>query len=453
MYCNLIKFKSCHVRLQVEDTAAEDVPDKLDVDDVAEHPDSTDQSSVLDDPLPLENALSESVTLLQEVENILQKEEVPKAQAFTQEVLFEEEMQLHEGSIENEVYEVEEDNRKEEAAADHEKMDCAGEEVVMEREDIEDTNMEEIMDEEEKQESEEDAEKEADQVKEMLGEEDKDEEQKEEEVNETKDHSCQLEDEDQTIKLDTSIKTESFYEISESDDSSATVSTEVEDLLAQKCTEQPSFVVMTSLKLSFPDKTVNLEPEDVTVILPEDADIMEECQDQFTECLQIDDEHSEEVHHKEVLSESHQSGISESELIQEISHSAADDEPVFHRSPSRDQCFEAMRAEPSACQVEVETQSLPSFPLQREICQADEDTAPENPFGVRLRKTPVLHRYASEGESLTPNTEPVETQKSPFLEQLSRKPAVSKKPDQADGAVKPRRISGTNCLFCINYPY
>lgn len=432
------------------------MPDNLDVDDVAEHPDCTDQSSFLDDPLPLENTLSESVTLLQEVENVLQKEEVPKAQAFTQEVLFEEEMQLHEGSIENEVYEVEENNRKEEAAADDEKMDFAGEEVVMEREDIEDTNMEESLDEEEKHDSEEDAEKEADQVKEMLGEDDKedrDEEQKEEEVNETKDHSCQLEDEDQTIKLDTSIKTEHFYEISESDDSSATVSTEVEDRLAQKCTEQPSFVVMTSLKLSFPDKTENLEPEDVTVILPEEADITEECQDQFTECLQIDDEHYEEVHHKEVLSESHQSGISESESIKEIWHSAADEEPVFHRSPSRDRCFESMRAEPSACQVEVETQSLPSSPLQREICQADEDTAPENPFGVRLRKTPVLHRYASEGESLTPNTEPVETQMSPFLEQLSRKPALSKKPDQADGVVKPRRISGTNCLFCINYPY
>ncbi|XP_026796237.3 acrosomal protein KIAA1210 isoform X4 [Pangasianodon hypophthalmus] len=452
-------------QMEVEDTTGEDVLDNLDVDSATEHPDSTDPYSVLDDQLLVENTLSESVTLLQEVENVLQEEEGPEGQEFAKEVPFEEDLQLREGNIEKEECEVEvnQDYRKdlkEEAAEDGEKMDCAGEEAVMEQVD-EDTKMEENMDEEEKQESEEDAEKEADQEEEMLVEdnkEDKDgeelnEEEEEEEENETKDQECPLEDEEQEIKLDTSIKIESFHETDQSVEGNASVSTEIvnqtEDLLAQECTEQPSFVVMTSLELSFPKKTTNQpkETEDVPEILQEDAneqhDILEECEDQSIESLEID-EHSGEVHQAEVLSESHQSSTSESEAakepIQEVSLSATDDEPVFNKFPCRDLSSDFMRAEPSASQVE--TQSLPSSPLQREMCQADEDTTPENPFGVRLRKTPVLHRYASEGESPTPSTEPMETQKSPFIEQLSRKPALPKKPDQvADVVVKPKRTS------------
>ncbi|XP_053538237.1 capping protein-inhibiting regulator of actin dynamics isoform X3 [Ictalurus punctatus] len=447
-------------QMEVEDTAEEDVLDNPDVDDTTEHPDSTDPCSVLDDQLPFENTLSESVTLLQEVENVLQEEKVPERQEFAEDVPFEEDLQLHEGSIEREEYEVEEDqdyrkDLKEEVAEDGEKMDCAGEEVVMEQED-EDTKMEENMDKEEKHESEEDAEKEADQEEQMLVEDNKEdddgeelnEEEIEEEENETKDQSCPLDDEEQETESNTSIKIESFHET----DRSASVSTEVvtqpEDLLAQECTEQPPFMVMTSLELSFPKKTSNQpkETEYGPEILQEDAneqhELLEACEDQSTESLQIDDE-SSELRQEEVLSESHQSSSSESEAakesIQEVSPSATDD-PVFNKSPSRDQSSDSMRAEPSASQVE--TPSLPSSPLQREICQADEDTTPENPFGVRLRKTPVLHRYASEGESPPPNTEPMETQKSPFLEQLSRKPALPKKPDQvADGVVKPKRTS------------
>lgn len=465
--CTLTIFKSCHVLPQVEGTTGEDVVDNLDVDNPTEHRDSTDLSSVLDDQLPVENTLSESVTLLQEVENVLQEDDVPEGQDFAEEVTFEEDLQLHEGNIEKEEYEVEEDqdgkkDLKEEVAEDGEKMDCVEEEVCMEEED-EGTKMEN-MDEEEKQESEEDAEKEADQEEEMLVEDNKvvknelNEEDKEEK---TKDQSCPLEDEKQETKLDTSITIESFHETDQSVEHSASVSTEVvnqpEDLLAQECTEQPSFVVMASLELSFSKKTSNhpKQTEDVPEILQEDAneqhDILEECEDQSTESLQTD-ERSEEVHQEEVLSESHQSSTSESETAkessQEVSRSATDDEPVFNKFPGRDQSSDSMRAELSVSQVE--TQSLPSSPLQRERCQSDEDSTPENPFGVRLRKTAVLHRYTSEGESPTPNTEPVDTQKSPFLEQLSRKPAFSKKPDQvADGVVKPKRTSGTNCLFSI----
>ncbi|XP_058252811.1 capping protein-inhibiting regulator of actin dynamics isoform X2 [Hemibagrus wyckioides] len=451
-------------QMEVEDTAGEDVLDNLDVYTASEHPESTDQSSVLDDQLPVENNFSESVTLLQEAENFVQEEEVPEEQEFAEEVQFpEEDLQLHEGSIEKEEYkdEGDQDDRKEDVAEDEEIMEYAGEEVVVEQED-ESTEMEENMDEVEKQESEEDAAKEADQEEEMLiednkreiyveelNEEQKDDDEEEEKVEEeeTKDQSCPLEDEEQEIKLDTSINIESFHETEQSIEGSTLASTEVvnqpEDLVVQECTEQPSFVVMTSLELSFPKKTSPQpkETEHVPEILQHE--ILEECEDQSTESLQIDDEQSEEVHQEEMLSVSHQLSTSESEAakesIQELSHSMADDEPVF-KSPSRDQSSVSMTAEQSASQEE--TQSLPSSPLQREICQADEDTTPENPFGVRLRKTPVLHRYASEGETPTPNTEPVETPKSPFLEQLSRKPVLPKKPDQVtDGVVKPKRTS------------
>ncbi|XP_060783343.1 capping protein-inhibiting regulator of actin dynamics isoform X3 [Neoarius graeffei] len=445
-------------QMEVEGTTGEDVGDDLHVDNAIEHRDSTDLSSFLDDQLPVENTRSESITLLQEVENILQEEEVPEGQGFAEEVPFEEDLQLNEGDIEKEEYGVEEDqdgkqDLKEEVAEDGEKMDCVEEEVFMEQE-HEGTKMKENIDDEEKQESEEAS----DQEEEMLVEDNrevKNELNVEEEENETKDQSCPLKDEEQETKLDTSIPIESFHETNQSVEHSASVSTEVvnqpEDLLAQECTEQPSFVVMTSLELSFSKKTSNhpKETEDVPEILQEDTDeqydLLEECEDQATETLQIDEECSEDVFYQEdVLPESHQSSTSESETAkessQEVSCSATDDKPVFNKSPSGDQSSDSMRAELSVSQVE--TRSLPSSPLQREVCQSDEDTTPENPFGVRLRKTPVLHRYTSEGESPTPNTEPVDTQKSPFFEQLSRKPAFPKKPDQvADGVVKPKRTS------------
>lgn len=472
VHSSLTMFKSCHVLPQIEDTAGDDVLDNLDVDGATEHPDSADLSSVLSDQIAVENTLSEPVTLLQEVENVLQKEEW---QEFAEDIPLGEDLQLHEGSVENEEYEVEEDqdnwnDLQEDRAADGEKMECTREEVVMEQED-EDIKMQENLNKKEKQESEEDEEKEE---QEMLVEgkkEDKygealnaEEEQEDEEENETKTLSCPLEDEEQEIKLDTSDEAESFHESNQSVEDIATESPEVvnqpERCLTPECSEQPSFVVMTSLELSVPKKTSYqlIEMEDVPEIVQKDAseqqDILEEHEDQSTESrLQIAEKHSEEVHQEEVLSETLQSSSSESEHVKEsiweVQLSETDDEPVFSKSPSTDHPSDFMIAEPSASQVEI--RSLPSSPLQREMGQADEDTTPENPFGVRLRKTPILHRYASEGESPTPSMEPMETQKSPFLEQLSRKPALAKKSEQvSDGVVKPRRTSGTNCLFSIS---
>ncbi|XP_053361650.1 capping protein-inhibiting regulator of actin dynamics isoform X2 [Clarias gariepinus] len=433
--------------MEVEDTAGEDGLDNPDVDSATEQPDFTDPSSVLDDQVPVEKTLSESVTLLQEVEQVLQEDEKPE---FADEVPFEEDLQLREGSIEDEEYQVElevqdQDNNKEleeEVVEDGENMVGSWEEVVMDQEDGP-KEMEEDMIEEEKQECEEDAENEADQEKEILVEDNKEDTdakeeggggEEEETENETRDQSCPMEDKEQEVELVTSIKTESYHEIDQS-----IKDREPENLLSQEYTEKPSFVVMTSLELSSPKKLSNQpkELEDVPQILQEATNeeqfVLEECTDHSAESLQINDEHSEEVLQEEVLSEGLQSSSSESEAAQDSIHEVSDDEPVF-KSPSRDLSSDSVRAEPSPSQVE--TLSLPLSPLQ-----ADEDTTPENPFGVRLRKTPVLHRYASEGESPTPVTEPMETQKSPFLEQLSRKPALSKKPEVVDGVVKPKRTS------------
>lgn len=449
---------------EVEDTSGKDVLDKLDVDSATDRPDSTDSSSVRDDQVHVEYTLSESVTFQQETESVEQEKEVPVKQELAKNIPFEEDLRLLGGGIDMEVYKVEEDqdDRKdltEEIAEDSEIMDCAGEEVVMEQED-EETKIEERLDEEEEQEVDEDAEEDTDHEEEFLVGDDKDGKGKNEneEEDETKSHeSCPLEDEAQEIKLDTSIKIKSFYEIGEPVEGSTSISTDVvnqpEDLIAQECTKQPSFVVMTSLELSFPKKTSPppKETEDVLKFLQEvtdeQHDSLVKCDDCPTESLQIDVEHSEKVHHEEMLTETRHSSMSESETaeesLQEISDCTADEEPVFNKSPSRDQSSVSMTAEQSASQGE--TRSLPSSPLftfQKEICQADEDTTPDNPFGVRLRKTPVLHRYASEGDSPALSTEPVETQKSPFLEQLSRKPVLPKKPDQgADGVVKPKKTS------------
>lgn len=86
------------------------------------------------------------------------------------------------------------------------------------------------------------------------------------------------------------------------------------------------------------------------------------------------------------------------------------------------------------------TQSSPT-----ETAHAPEETGPENPFGVRLRKTPVLHRYGLDGESpWTPvQTESSVAQETLDHEQSSRKPILPKKPDLLDTVMSARKIPGT----------
>uniref|UniRef100_A0A8C2CZI7 Zgc:66433 n=1 Tax=Cyprinus carpio TaxID=7962 RepID=A0A8C2CZI7_CYPCA len=84
-------------------------------------------------------------------------------------------------------------------------------------------------------------------------------------------------------------------------------------------------------------------------------------------------------------------------------------------------------------------QSSPTLPVQKE-------TPPENPFGVRLRRTPVLRRYGLDGESpWTPTqTESSGAQETQEHEQSDRKPILPKKPDLlADTVMSVRKIPDT----------
>ncbi|XP_043113866.1 CRACD-like protein [Puntigrus tetrazona] len=84
-------------------------------------------------------------------------------------------------------------------------------------------------------------------------------------------------------------------------------------------------------------------------------------------------------------------------------------------------------------------QSSPTLHVQKEL---HEEAAPENPFGVRLRKTPVLHRYGLDGEPL--RTESSGAQETPDQEQSGKKPVLPKKPDLlTDTVMSARKIPDT----------
>ncbi len=90
-------------------------------------------------------------------------------------------------------------------------------------------------------------------------------------------------------------------------------------------------------------------------------------------------------------------------------------------------------------------QSSPTLPVCKETPQLQE----ENLFGVRLRKTPVLHRYGLDGDSpWTPTqTESSGAQETPDHDQSSRKLILPKKPDLlADSVMSVRKIPGTSFL-------
>lgn len=88
-------------------------------------------------------------------------------------------------------------------------------------------------------------------------------------------------------------------------------------------------------------------------------------------------------------------------------------------------------------------------------CSVKSEGNPDNPFGVRLRKTTVLHRFGSEEENAEPPVEPPAQPTSckvdppqpisakPSISQpISSKPALPKKPDvHGDSGGKNKRIS------------
>ncbi|KAK7138339.1 hypothetical protein R3I94_013834 [Phoxinus phoxinus] len=95
------------------------------------------------------------------------------------------------------------------------------------------------------------------------------------------------------------------------------------------------------------------------------------------------------------------------------------------------------------------SQSCPSLPTQRETVHAQEETSPENPFGVRLRKTPVLHRYGLEAESSWTHGEASGAQETPDQEQNARKPVLPKKPDLiVDAVMSARKIPDAVGRIC-----
>ncbi|XP_059378092.1 CRACD-like protein isoform X2 [Carassius carassius] len=72
------------------------------------------------------------------------------------------------------------------------------------------------------------------------------------------------------------------------------------------------------------------------------------------------------------------------------------------------------------------------------------EVSPENPFGVRLRKTPIPHRFGLDGESPWTPVQSSGAQETLDREQSSRKPILPKKPDLLlDTVMSARKIPDT----------
>ncbi|XP_057205437.1 capping protein-inhibiting regulator of actin dynamics isoform X2 [Triplophysa rosa] len=95
------------------------------------------------------------------------------------------------------------------------------------------------------------------------------------------------------------------------------------------------------------------------------------------------------------------------------------------------------------------TQSSParihSSPMRKETLLVEEESTPDNPFGVRLRRTAVIRRYVMDGDSsptrrsLT-GSERLEAVETPEVEQHESKPITPKKPDLHDTVMSVRKV-------------
>ncbi|XP_051715604.1 CRACD-like protein isoform X3 [Ctenopharyngodon idella] len=111
-------------------------------------------------------------------------------------------------------------------------------------------------------------------------------------------------------------------------------------------------------------------------------------------------------------------------------------------SPQTTELFTPVKEEPKPAQ----TQSSPTLPMQKETIHVQEEMTPENPFGVRLRKTPVLHRYGLDGESpwTQTQTESSGAKETTDHDQNGKKPVLPKKPDLlVDTVMSARKIPDT----------
>ncbi|CAB1336986.1 unnamed protein product [Coregonus sp. 'balchen'] len=114
--------------------------------------------------------------------------------------------------------------------------------------------------------------------------------------------------------------------------------------------------------------------------------------------------------------------------------------------PSRVEPLSPVVAEVPASPSGTQSTTAPIIPPKDTPPAAQEEGTPENPFGVRLRKTSVgMLRLGSESEtppSSPGHSLPIEPQRVSFTEpqpQPQSKPALLRKPSELDGIVKPKR--------------
>ncbi|XP_062856954.1 acrosomal protein KIAA1210 isoform X2 [Trichomycterus rosablanca] len=415
--------------LESKDTAAQMKVEVTTEEDVVAKESAPNQTPVLEDEiLPVQSTLSAMVLLQREVEDLeeaSQEDGEQEVEAFAKEPSLEEEdVQVYEDEVEPEDYEVKIENREDQD--DLARRDCETlEDVGGLEQNIEAKEVEEVIDEEEASRDEEYA---------FEEQEDRDAEELQEQV-EPEDQSSPVEHKVQLeIKSEASCNVESHYKSDQVVEDSALESPEdlsqAEDL--PESGDHPSFVVTTMLDLCFPRKTTSAQnqPEEKEDEQEETTEQNHGCEEDSNDNLElsIENEEPQEQTHALVRSTSNDAL---QELDQEESPSTPQDEPVFKESPSTDESSE------------MSTNAVES-PVQKEKCEPPEEAAPENPFGVRLRKTAALQRYVSGEEGPTPSVqaEPAEVQKAPFGGHLARRTSLPKKPDQPpDGGVKPRRTS------------
>ncbi|XP_066506150.1 CRACD-like protein isoform X2 [Hoplias malabaricus] len=460
--------------------------------DSADLPEPTDQDLTMEEDIkPVINTLSVSDPHLEDTEGPPE----PLKEDPAEEASPEEEQQVPEAEVEKEEWE-DEDERDE----GMEEMDETLEDVV-EEVGVEQKEMEENRDEGEETEhvkntveNVEDAETEEELVEEFTdedaGEVDVD-EAKAAEEDESKDETCPLEMEEECdVKMNSEaeVEVEKVHEFGDLDENKEVVSVKTV-VQPQETTERPCFVVTTSLDLSVPNRASNIPKQEEEEEKDEDdeqqiqpKEVREEEGVTFkglredSGSSQLADDHLEV---QETLNKQDQpnasetrprftvapawqrslSGGSAKEGAQDFNVSSTEEEPAFKASPDSNQQSDAVKPEQPSSPVRA--QSVPSTPVQREMFQAHEEPTPENPFGVRLRKTAMLHIYTSEGDvpGIISSTEPepAETHKTVEPEHVARKPALPKKPDQIlDGAVKPMRTSdvvvGKSTAECSESP-
>lgn len=434
----------------VEHEDVDDVVEELENDGTADRPDFINTSTVLEEEILVYSSLSESVIIQQELEELQigpEIKEEPEEQDFSTETPLDD-LQVHYG--ENNEKDQEEKNAVMEAETNE---DADIMEIVGDQEEL---GLEEVKEDEN---GGEDGKADADFVVEYKPEykdasETEEQEKSEEEIEkegeiETSEPILPLdEDEEQKIELDE--RCESDQSVEGSGLISSGVLDQSELPVPHETVEQPSFIVTTSLDLSFPKKTSNptIEFEDELESLSENAtESKQECEGSSTDCFP-DHEKTEKIQHENqptiienqsdlAAATSLQTSLSiedQQDPLPEVLPSTDEDEP-----PNSDESLDIPKSETFTT---PETQDEPLIPVHKQTPQDYEEANPENLFGVRLRKTPVLHRYASEGETsaLSTQTESEETQKTVYLEQIVKKPIVSKKPDQPlDSVGKPRK--------------